>query len=62
MKIDIATYEELQEGYGGICLSCGAFRWDSCEPDAEDYPCEECGENRVYGIEQVLICGEIEIT
>jgi predicted RNA-binding Zn-ribbon protein involved in translation (DUF1610 family) len=61
IDIDIATYQELQESYGGICLNCGEFRWEGCEPDAENYLCEECGENRVYGIEQALLCGEIEI-
>lgn len=38
----------------GFCLACGAER-EGCEPDARKYPCEECGENMVYGAEEVMI-------
>lgn len=38
----------------GICIACGADR-DGCEPDAREYPCYECGENAVYGAEELLI-------
>ena len=30
----------------GFCLACGAEA-DGCEPDAEQYPCESCGEPAV---------------
>jgi len=30
----------------GFCTECGAEHFE-CEPDAENYPCEECGENKV---------------
>ena len=40
----------------GICLSCGEEA-DGCEPDAEKYECESCGEHQVYGAQQVLIAG-----
>ena len=40
----------------GICLACG-FEQDGCEPDAENYTCESCGESCVMGAEQILICG-----
>ena len=40
----------------GFCLACGSEA--SCvEPDAERYECEGCGENAVYGAEQLLILG-----
>jgi len=38
----------------GICISCG----DSVhgvEPDARNYNCENCGENKVFGAEELLI-------
>lgn len=38
----------------GVCLSCGVER-DGCEPDARDYPCEACGENKVYGASEILM-------
>ena len=38
----------------GFCLACGAEA-DGCEPDAEQYPCESCGEPAVYGAAEILI-------
>jgi hypothetical protein len=38
----------------GFCLVCGAEA-DGCEPDAEQYPCESCGEPAVYGAAEILI-------
>jgi hypothetical protein len=40
----------------GICLACGETA-DGCEPDAERYECEHCGEHHVYGAAQLLISG-----
>ena len=54
-------YEELCESYSGICLACGAIKDGGCEPDAEGYECDECGEHKVQGIENALICGNIDI-
>jgi len=41
----------------GFCLSCGEEA-DSCEPDARNYKCESCGENEVFGAEEVLVMGQ----
>lgn len=38
----------------GFCISCGA-QHDDCEPDAQEYECEECGEYEVYGAEEILL-------
>ncbi len=38
----------------GFCHACGADA-DGCEPDAREYPCEICGEPRVYGAEETLL-------
>lgn len=38
----------------GICVACGAER-DGCEPDARRYPCEVCGEDKVYGAQELLL-------
>jgi hypothetical protein len=40
----------------GICLRCGEEA-EGCEPDAENYTCESCGEKQVYGAQQALIAG-----
>lgn len=38
----------------GFCIACG-LEHDSCEPDARKYVCEACGEQTVYGAEELLI-------
>lgn len=37
----------------GICIHCGAEQF-GCEPDARRYPCEACGERKVYGAQELL--------
>jgi len=38
----------------GFCKACGEYQ-DGCEPDARNYECESCGENEVFGAEELLI-------
>lgn len=38
----------------GICRSCGNIQ-SGVEPDAENYRCEDCGEDEVFGIEHVIL-------
>ena len=38
----------------GFCTSCGHSQ-DGCEPDAQEYECENCGEHKVMGAELILI-------
>lgn len=40
----------------GWCRSCGA-ECDGCEPDAQNYHCEECGDDEIYGGEEYLMRG-----
>lgn len=40
--------------YVGFCLACGAEH-EGIEPDARKYECEECGKNKVYGAEELLL-------
>ena len=40
----------------GFCIACG-HEQEGCESDARGYECEECGEGRVYGAEEVLLMG-----
>ena len=42
------------DSYPGFCTECGAER-TGVEPDAEEYPCDECGAYAVAGAEQLLI-------
>ena len=52
----MAAVEDSMFGMGnlGFCLACGAER-DGCEPDAREYPCDECGANEVFGAEEVML-------
>lgn len=38
----------------GFCLACGS-EGQSAEPDARKYKCESCGENKVYGAEELML-------
>ena len=51
--------EDYHERDNGICLACGEIRYGSTEPDACNYPCDACGENQVYGLEEALLMGRI---
>lgn len=54
-RISIDQIMAAVEGdYIGICIACGSEQ-EGCEPDAERYECESCGEHKVYGAEQLLI-------
>lgn len=53
-------YADGAEGNEGRCLACGAARGE-CEPDARGYPCEECGAALVYGLEELMMMGRIDL-
>lgn len=36
----------------GFCITCG-HEQEGCEPDARDIECEACGEETVWGAEEV---------
>ena len=38
----------------GFCLACGNEQ-GGCEPDARKYECENCGKNKVYGAQEILM-------
>jgi len=54
-KIEDAVRREM---YGtdnpGFCVVCG-HEQEGCEPDAQNYECEECGENMVFGAAEILM-------
>ena len=61
IRLSEDTYRNYQNEYNGICVRCGYTRWGETEPDARNYPCEECETNNVYGIDELLVMGQIII-
>lgn len=58
----VETEEEMyaiNDSEEGFCLSCGNTR-SGVEPDARRYPCECCGENIVYGFQELLFMDLIQ--
>lgn len=54
------TIDEILEAaendeYVGFCLACGEQAF-GVEPDACKYTCECCGEDQVYGAEELILC------
>ena len=44
----------------GFCLACGQTAY-GVEPDARRYPCDHCEEPKVYGIEELLLMGILQV-
>ena len=40
----------------GFCIDCGEES-NSCEPDAREYECDDCGKRKVYGAEEIAFMG-----
>ena len=51
---------ELMDCYEGFCVMCGAVR-GCCEPDARQYLCESCGKRGVYGFQELLLMGILQL-
>lgn len=52
-RVEDAVKRRLQSlDNPGFCIACGAEA-DGCEPDAQAYECEACGEHAVYGAEEL---------
>lgn len=61
MAIPLDRIEEGIDNNDGYCVNCQDItNIGGVEGDAENYPCEMCGQNEVYGIEQALLLGLLE--
>lgn len=54
-------YLEACDEYAGWCTCCEEFTRYHTEPDAMRYDCPVCRGRTVYGAEQALLMGLIEI-
>lgn len=59
LKFNLEEIKEAIDNQEGFCIECGAGK-DMCEPDAREYECDECGEKKVYGAEELVIMGYVE--
>ncbi len=49
------------DDHAGWCTNCGDWTHDSCEPDARHYECPECEKRTVFGAEELVMMGFIDI-
>ena len=56
-----ADYLSACDSYMGWCRACGDLTTDCVEPDATHYRCEACDERQVFGAENALLGGLIEL-
>lgn len=54
------TIDEIENHDEGICLACGDVV-HGVEPDARNRECEVCGARKVFGLEEAVIMGAIDI-
>ena len=60
----IIEYDEYQEAVDqnlGWCKVCEEFTRGCTEPDAQNYDCEICETNNVFGAEQAMIMEQFTI-
>jgi len=43
----------------GFCIACG-YEQDCVEPDARNYTCEDCGKEKVFGADEIVLSGYAE--
>jgi hypothetical protein len=60
-RLTVAEYHDHDNSNDGYCEACGEWTTGGCEPDAREIPCEACGEPKVFGTEEALVEGLIEI-
>lgn len=61
VKVFKVLDSDVSDGTLGICLACGEIAY-GVEPDARGYQCEDCGKPQVYGLEEAVLMGRVEIS
>lgn len=61
LKVVMSDYHNLRNAYDGFCVKCGKINEGGHEPDAEKYECGHCETRNSYGIETLLMSGDLEI-
>jgi hypothetical protein len=61
-KMTEKDFHEYDDNQMGMCIKCGEMSDGDCEPDARRYPCGACKKNAVYGMQEMMLMGWIELT
>lgn len=61
-KVSEAEYLDHDNNLDGFCTACGEWTFGGCEPDARRYECDGCGKKAVYGAQELLFMGLLELT
>lgn len=61
LKIGIDKLNRMVDRSMGFCAQCRSWTTGCCEPDARQYPCTRCGESTVYGAEEIVMMGLLEV-
>lgn len=59
--VSIADFEGHCRDHDGVCKACGEWTFGGVEPDAENYTCESCEKDQVFGAEIALVAGILAI-
>ena len=62
MKISDELFDEAfraaqADELAGFCVACGEQFDGLLEPDARNVHCESCGEDQVFGAEEIMLMG-----
>jgi len=60
-RISMSRYEEATENSEGYCSACKKWTAECCEPDAREYECPRCKQPKVYGCEEAMMMGLVEV-
>jgi hypothetical protein len=63
VKLSAEVFMVHRENYDGYCRTCDEItNLGGVEPDAAEHPCEVCESLSVFGVEDAMLHGWIEIT
>jgi hypothetical protein len=60
-KVRFEAFADALERHERFCTTCREFTRKSTGPDACGEECPACGQRTVYGAEEVLMAGFIEV-
>lgn len=60
-RMSFENFRAACDSYDGFCTNCNDITNSGVEPDARRYDCEVCGERAVYGMEEALMNGSIQV-